>query len=132
MNKLIFFVSQMLFVWTLIFNFSYARDPELRIVRLDCETDLIASPIQIDLIPGDSLQFVADNGEFAIFIRNAAYYFEIDSADIQIHLNSSGTPISDIYVVREGASSPPITYIIYCITDDNWPEAPPRIVINVP
>ncbi len=70
-----------------IFFTAVAQD--LKVVHLNCKTDLIANPPQIELSPGDQLQFVADNGEFAIFIEDAGYFLEIDMADLQIHLNST-------------------------------------------
>lgn len=117
-----------LFFITGIFSVAIAQD--LQVVHLNCETDLMANPPQIQLSPGEQLQFVADNGEFAVFIEEAGYYFEIDAADIQIHLNSSGNPKSSIYRVRKNAAEVELTYTIYCISDDKWPDAPPRIIIK--
>jgi hypothetical protein len=110
--------------------FSVAIAQDVQVVQLNCKTDLIANPPEIELYPGDQLQFVAVSGEFAIFIENAGYFLEIDAADLQIHLDSSENPKSSIYRVRKRVTDMTITYTIYCISDDKWPDAPPRIIIK--
>jgi hypothetical protein len=110
--------------------FSVAIAQDVQVVQLNCKTDLIANPPEIELSPGDQLQFVAVSGEFAIFIENAGYFLEIDAADLQIHLDSSENPKSSIYRVRKRVTDMTITYTIYCISDDKWPDAPPRIIIK--
>ena len=110
--------------------FSAAKAQDVQVVQLNCKTDLIANPPEIELSPGDQLQFVAVSGEFAIFIEDAGYFLEIDAADLQIHLDSSENPKSSIYRVRKRVTDMTITYTIYCISDDKWPDAPPRIIIK--
>jgi len=108
-----------------------ADQPSLKIVNLNEADGLLAKPPQVVLSPKDTLQFVATNGEFAIFIENAVEFLMIDEADLHIHLDSSTQPQSDIFIVREVDRDVKTTYSIYCISDDSWPLAPPRIIITV-
>jgi hypothetical protein len=128
MKKLSFFSSLFTLAWFIFAASVYSQD--LKIIHLDCSSDLLAKPAQIVVSSGDEIQFIADNGEFAIFIDDAALFLDIDTADLQIHLDSKKNPTSDKYVVRSIDSDRTITYTIYCITNDTWPDAPPKIIIR--
>jgi hypothetical protein len=103
---------------------------QLRVVNLDQDNELFASPSTIVLNAGDTLQFRAMNGDFAISITDAVRYFEIEVADIEIQVDSNGEAFSEMYVVRADNEYIAIPYIIYCISTNNWPDAPPRIIIS--
>jgi len=128
MRKLSFLSSLITMVWFIFAASIYCQDS--KVVHLDCSRDLLAKPTQIVVSAGDEIQFIADNGEFAIFIDDAALFLDVDTPAIQIHLDSKKNPTSDKYVVRSIDSDLIITYTIYCITDDTWPDAPPKIIIR--
>jgi hypothetical protein len=113
------------------FSSAIAQDdvPTLKKVYLDQDDGLLAIPSQIVLIPGDSLQFYATNGDFAIFIENAVSFLKIKNADLKIQISSSETAESDIFIVREVDADISTNYSIYCISNNSWPAAPPRIII---
>jgi hypothetical protein len=103
---------------------------ELRVVTLDKDNDLFASPSSIVLRAGDILQFKSIDGDFAIYIEDAVRYFDIDEANLDIRVNSAADSLSDEYLVRGDNDLIEITYTIYCISTNHWPDAPPRIIIS--
>jgi hypothetical protein len=105
------------------------RIPSLIIVSLDKDVDSIAVPSQATLIPGDTLQFVAVDGEFDIQIEAAYQFLKIREDNLQIKLSSSGNSKSEMYIVRN-VSGIEIKYGLYCITCSSWPEAPPKIIVQ--
>jgi len=116
-------------LFSLICFFSTAVAQELRVVTLDKENDLLVSPSRIVLKSGDTLQFKSINGDFAIYIADAVRYFDIDEADLEIRVDSATNQLSDVYVFRGNDEVTDLTYSIYCITTNSWPDAPPRIII---
>ncbi len=106
--------------------------PSLKKVYLNQEDGLLANPWHIVLFPEDTLQFVVDSGDFAIFIEDAVSFLKIKEADLKIHINSStADSVSIKYVVRAIDTDVKTTYSIYSISNDSWPLAPPRIIIEV-
>jgi len=131
MKRLIIFL---VLIFTLgLFSTVIAQDdePSLKKVYLDQDDGLLAIPTQIVLIPGDSLQFYTTNGDFAIFSENAVSFLKIKNADLNVQISSSGTAESDIFIVREVDADISTNYSIYCISNNSWPAAPPRIIIVV-
>ena len=118
------------FLFTLCF-FYIANAQELRIVKLDMDDGLFAIPSRIALSPGDSLQFVSDNGDFSIYIPDAINFLKMKDVDLKERVNSATDPESKIYQVREVDQKLNISYAIYCISNNSWPDAPPRIIIVV-
>jgi len=123
-----------LFSLSYFFNTAIAQDddqPSLRIITLNQDDGLLAIPSQIVLIPGDTLQFIAVNGDFDILIKNAVSFLKIKVADLKIRVDSSSptTRESAMYIVRnvDGIEN---EYDIYCISNNNWPLAPPKIIIQ--
>jgi len=122
----------------LIFFFASAglinaqEPPKLHTVELDKARDNFAIPYDLIVHPGDSVNFISINGEFAIFINDAWQLFEDTESKLKIKVNNP-TPESDIYVVVSVDGIVEEDYTIYCITDNSWPEswpdAPPRIII---
>jgi hypothetical protein len=116
------------------FSIAIAQDkPSLKRVHLNEEDALLAMQAQIVLIPGDTLQFVTDKGEFAIFIQDAVNFLKIRDTNLKVHINKSTNPESDMFIVRDvkAESDIKVVYSIYCISNDSWPLAPPRIIIKV-
>jgi hypothetical protein len=107
-----------------------SRIPRLIIISLKQEVDSIAIPSQVNLIPGDTLQFVAVNGDFNIQITDAYKFLRIKDDDLKVRVNSSNSPESDLYIVRN-IKEYDTKYSIYCISCNGWPLAPPRIIIKV-
>ncbi len=131
MKHLIIFL---VLIFTLgLFSTVIAQDdePSLKKVYLDQDDGLLAIPTQIVLSPGDSLQFYTTNGDFAIFSENAVSFLKIKNADLNVQISSSGTAESDIFIVREVDADISTNYSIYCISNNSWPAAPPRIIIVV-
>ena len=102
--------------------------PSLKIVYLDEDDGLMSNPSELVLIPGDSLKFVAVNGNFDIIIYDAVNFLKIKVADLTIQVNSTTKPNSDIYIVKS-LDEYETEYDIYCISSNIWPAAPPRIII---
>jgi len=72
--------------------------------------------------------FRTTDGDFAIYIEGAAKFLEIEEPDLKVLVNDSN-PESEIYIARDFDSIIDQSYSIYCITNNSWPEAPPRIII---
>jgi plastocyanin len=104
--------------------------PKLVIISLDKENGLLADPSEVVLSPGDTLQFVVDNGDFNVLIREAYKFLKIKEVDLKLRVESSTNPQSAKYIVStiKGLDK---EYSIYCISNDGWPLAPPRIIIKV-
>ena len=103
---------------------------ELRIIYLDKDDASFMRPSRIAVFPGDSIQFVAINGDFDILLETANEIFVTEETSKKIRINSSSNPESEILILKEQADE--LTryhYKIYCITNTSWPDAPPRIII---
>jgi len=106
----------------------------LHTVVLNKATDNFAAPYVLVVAPGDSVKFKSTGGEFAIFINKAYKIFDTTVNKLNIKVNSP-TPESATYKVRSSERDIEVEYIIYCITDSEWPvsfpDAPPKIIIIV-
>lgn len=125
-------MRRLLFLLTLLFtvfllNTTLAQ--ELRVITLDQSEDQFDVPVKIVLLPGDTLQFKSVNGDFSINIKDAYKFLKVREDNLKIRVNSAGNNASDLYLVREVDTDIEVTYSIYCISDDSWPDAPPRIII---
>jgi len=98
-------------------------------IYLDKDDDLLAKPSSIVVSPGDSIQFKATDGDFDIYIVDAIRIFKIKEPDLKVRVNSASNPESPFYVVRDIDEYIEKRYAIYCITNNSWPDAPPRIII---
>lgn len=106
------------------------RLPRLTTVYLNQDLDSLATPSEVSMIPGDTLQFVAENGDFNILIMKAYKFLRILDDDLKVRIDSSTEPKSDKYVVRN-IKEYDTKYSIYCISKNSWPLAPPRIIIKI-
>jgi len=124
-----------LFALALIISLAYPteaqyRIPKLIIITLNQDSASLATPSVANLVPGDTLQFIAVNGDFDILIRDAYQFLRIKDDDLKLRLDSSGDAFSDKYIVRN-IKEYKTDYNPYCISNNSWPLAPPRIIIKV-
>lgn len=125
MKRLLFLSA----IFSLICSFNTAIAQDVKKITLSQENTMLVSPSKIVLRPGDTLQFEAVDGEFAICIWEAIRYFDIDQYDLKLRINSASNPLSDEYTIKGDADSDEIIYVIYCISNNNWPDAPPKIIV---
>jgi len=125
MRRLLFL--SVLFSLVCFFNTAVAQ--ELRVYTLDQDNDSFVEPSRIVLFPGDTLQFKSINGDFSIYIKDAYKFLKVTEDNLKIRVDSAGDDSSDLYVVRSVDSDAEVTFSIYCISKDGWPDAPPRIII---
>jgi len=95
------------------------------------EANLVESgSFSIVVSEGDSIIFVSKNGEFQIRIREAYEILDVTVDDLSFNVTSTSS--SPAYVVRSGIDDS-ITkeYLVFSIGTLEWPDAPPRIIINV-
>lgn len=125
MKRLLFL--SVLFSLICSFNTVFAQD--VKTITLSQENTMLVSPSKIVLKPGDTLQFEAVDGEFAICIWEAIRYFDIDQYDLKLRIDSVTNPLSEPYTVKGDADADEIIYAVYCISTNNWPDAPPKIIV---
>jgi len=121
-------------VLILFFNFSGYSQPvedqnRLYVIELDTTNKYFVNELRLDVKPGDSIQFKTINGDFAIYIVNAISFLSIKEPDLKIRVNALN-PKSKIYEVKTVSERIEYIYSVYCISNNSWPEAPPRIIIN--
>ena len=131
-------VKRLLFLFVILFTVCFLQtaiaqdeESELKIITLDQDDGLLAIPSRIVVYPGDTLQFKSINGDFDIYIIDAISFLEMREADLKERVDSSTKPESQKYIVRriDDDSDITIPYAIYCISQNRWPDAPPRIII---
>jgi len=91
------------------------------------------SPTVLKVIVGETVQFVrtSSSGEFAIFLEDAIYYLGVDDINLEIKLDDSNTS-SDVIPVEStyDQESANLWIYVYCISENNWADAPPLIIIR--
>jgi hypothetical protein len=102
---------------------------ELKLITLDQTDASFGLPSKIILSAGDTLQFKSVNGAFSIYIKDAYKFLRVAEDNLKIRVDSAGDDSSDLYVVRSVDSDIEVTFSIYCISGDSWPDAPPKIII---
>lgn len=132
-GKRLQFFFVVLFSLVCFFSSAIAQpsESELKIITLDQDDGLSAVPSRIVVYPGDTLQFKSVNGDFDIYIIDAISFLEMREADLKERVDSATKPESKKYIVRriDDDSDITISYAIYCISQNRWPDAPPRIII---
>jgi hypothetical protein len=130
-------MKRLLFLFVLLFTVCsfytanaqpVVQQPKLHVIELDKANKFFVNELQLDVIPGDSIQFKSVDGDFAIYIENAISFLNIRELDLKTRVNTSN-PKSEIYLVRKVIKSIEKVYAIYCISNNAWPDAPPRIII---
>lgn len=127
MKRVIFFSV----LFSLFYCFAIATAQGLHIVKLDKDNGLFATPFRIVVNAGDTLQFESVDGDFNIYIPDAVSFLNIKEADLKVRVNSSTNPLSNLFEIRSNLdkNDSEVSYSIYCITTNSWPDAPPRIIV---
>lgn len=111
---------------------SYAQRTENKLIVINLDKDLrnFADPFEAVVIPGDTIQFISVDGDFAIYIENAISFLYVEEVNIKIELTQSNS-VSEKYVVRKVENDVvQKSYSIICLTTKGWPDdAPPKIII---
>jgi len=81
--------------------------------------------------PGEKIKFHTAEGAFSIIIKNAINFLDIPQQDLKIFIDNTNPDSAD-YLVRNVGADVNREYDVYCITNDDWPDAPPKIIIIVP
>jgi len=129
-------VKQLKFIPVLFFavcfsNITIAQPTEpakFHLIELDADAPCFAKTIRIDVAVDDTIQFKTINGDFAIYIINAADFLPIKEQNLGFVINSADD-VSDSYVVREPINDQVFYCSIFCISTLSWPDAPPRIIV---
>ena len=123
-------MKRLLFLFVLFTVCSVYTAVAQQLITLDKNDTNFANPRLIELKAGESFQFKAIDGGFDILIRGAGDFIENINGDLRIKIDSSSNnPLSEIYKVKDRVKDEVKTYQIYCITNNSWPDAPPRIII---
>ena len=96
-------------------------------IRLSTRYEYYINPEDLNFQLDSTYAFVSEDGkDYAVIVRNANEFME----EVEKHyiVRANQTAQLRYFTVK----SPRIIEIvieIYCITDDSWPDAPPRIII---
>ncbi|MBT8380479.1 MAG: hypothetical protein KJN64_14765 [Ignavibacteria bacterium] len=122
-------MKNLIFVFSFFFfsGMLYAQADTTIILNEDVEN--FAVPEELEIEVGKTVKFMTTGAEFRILILDAFDIFENEDSNVTIDLNSD-SPESAIYKLKKRATSIEKIYFIFCITNNTWIEAPPRIVLN--
>jgi len=109
--------------------FSNVLAQKMHLIILDIKDSFLANPRLIVLSPKDTIQFKSINGDFDIYIPNAISFLKIKETNLKVRVNNDSNPESKKYLVQEKVEDSIITFSIYCITNNSWPDAPPKIIL---
>ena len=98
------------------------------IIQFDQDAEATFKERIIVVPPGDSIQFVTSNGDFAIYDYQAILYLDIDINNLTV-LITDESPESPVFHIRK-LKNDDYEFIFYCISNGKWPEAPPKIIIR--
>jgi len=130
MQRLLFF-SILLMLCYSINSFAQVEDEgRLYVIELDTTNKYFVNELRLDVKPGDSIQFKSIKGDFAVYIINAISFLSIKEPNLKERVNAS-RPESKIYEVKTPTGNIENIYSVYCISNNSWPDAPPRIIIVV-
>lgn len=99
-------------------------------IVLNKDNSSYAIPLNQVASPGDSIKFHTDEGAFSIKIINAISFLDVPEHDLKISIDNTNRD-SDEYTVRNIDADAIYEYNIYSITKNDWPDAPPKIIIIV-
>lgn len=134
MNKIIFLSIYLLVCFNYITIAQATGDRrQLYVIELNAESKNFVDQLRLDVLPGDSIQFKSTGGDFSIYIIDAINFLSIEDRDLKVRVNSDDPENTQslVYIVQKAiVDRPEIPYSVYNITDNSWPDAPPRIIIG--
>lgn len=86
--------------------------------------------------PGQTVQWKSDKGKFSITIRDAVQFFSAKTNAIlsnieKISIDSAATALSETYTIKSSLDTDAVKeYEVYCNSQDEQVDAPPRIIIT--
>jgi hypothetical protein len=96
-------------------------------IHLSTKYNDYINPSDLGLRVNSKYAFVSEDGkDYAVIIRNASQMIDEVEKDYKVRANDSTQPT---YFTVRNVDISEFVIEIYCITDDNWPDAPPRIII---
>ncbi|MCU0415383.1 MAG: hypothetical protein MUE91_13450 [Ignavibacteriaceae bacterium] len=96
-------------------------------IHLSTEYNNYINPSDLGLRVNSKYAFVSEDGkDYAVIIRNASQMIDEVEKDYKVRVNDSTQPT---YFTVKNVDISEFVIEIYCLTEDNWPDAPPRIII---
>ena len=96
-------------------------------IRLSTNYENYVNPEDLNLKVKSMYAFMSEDGkDYAVIVRNANEFMDEVEKHYKVRANEN-TQIR-YFTVKDPRNAEYIIEI-YCITDDNWPDAPPRIII---
>lgn len=96
-------------------------------IRISTEYKQYINPEDLNLRINSVYAFVSeDRKDYAVIIRNAYEFMEEVENHYIVRANDNTAP--KYFTVMNPRNSEYVIEI-YCITDDSWPDAPPKIII---
>lgn len=96
-------------------------------IHLKTEYENYIKPEDSNLRVNSIYAFVSEDGkDYAVIVRDANEFMEEAELHFKVRANSNTQP--GYFTVKDPKK---FEYFIeiYCLTDDNWPDAPPRIIV---
>ncbi len=100
----------------------------LNTIVLNIDVENFVNPLNQDVQPGDKIKFQTTAGAFSVRIRNAISFLDIEQQDLTTLIDDAN-PDSAEYLVRDVDADINEEYDVYCITNNSWPDSPPKIII---
>jgi hypothetical protein len=97
-------------------------------IRLSTKYQNYINPEDLNLKVKSTYAFVSEDGkDYAVIVRNAYEFMNEVEKHFKVRANESTLP--SYFTVKNPVK---FEYVIeiYCVTDDSWPDAPPRIIIR--
>jgi hypothetical protein len=127
--ELFFFIS---LVFSLLFFGCPVKEitlpEEVTPIQISVEYEGYANPEELDLQIGRNYAFISKDGkDYAAIVRDAYLFMEDVETHFPVRANENTMPRT--FTVKKPEKTE-FVFQIYCITDDKWPDAPPRIIIG--
>ena len=102
--------------------------PGVEPIRLALKYNNFANPEDLTLDVKHTYVFKSEDGnDYALIIRNANEFMVDVAKHFTVRANETGAPVT-FTVSNPGSGEYEIQ--IYCITDNQWPDAPPKIIVR--
>lgn len=97
-------------------------------IHLRTEYENYINKTDLNLMVNSKYAFVSDDGkDYAVIVRNAYEFMEGVQKHYIVRANDNTQP--KYFTVKIPKLSEYVIEI-YCITDDSWPDAPPKIIVQ--